>query len=111
MLIAGIIKPSYSLYSIPVLLFKKRDRSWRFCFDFTALDKEMIPNKYLTLVINKLINKLVGASIFCKLDLKAGYHQIRVQPQDTHKTAFRTHDDHYEFLVLPFGLMNYPATF
>ncbi|GJZ92176.1 putative reverse transcriptase domain-containing protein [Tanacetum coccineum] len=107
----GFIRPSSSTWGAPVLFVKKKDGSFRMCVDYKELNKLTIKNRYQLPRIDDLFDQLQGSQYFSKIDLRSGYHQLRVFEDDIPKTAFRTRYGHFEFIVMPFGLTNAPTVF
>ncbi|GJZ96709.1 putative reverse transcriptase domain-containing protein, partial [Tanacetum coccineum] len=107
----GFIQPSTSPYGAPVLFVKKKDGSFKMCTDYQEFNKLTVKNRYPLPRIDDLFDQLQGSSVYSKIDLRSGYHQLRVRDEDIPKTAFRTRYGHYEFQVMPFGLTNAPTVF
>ena len=106
-----IICLSVSPWGAPVLFVKKKDGTLQLCVDCRQLNKMTVKNKYPLPRIDDLFDQLKGVSVFSKIDLRSGYHQLRIKDADVYKMAFRTWYGHYKFLVMPFGLTNAPTTF
>nr|GEZ65112.1 retrotransposon protein, putative, Ty3-gypsy subclass [Tanacetum cinerariifolium] len=107
----GFIRPSTSPWGAPVLFVKNKDGSFRMCIDYQELNKLTLKNRHPLPMIDDLFDQLQGLSVYLKIDLRSGYHQLRVRDKDIPKTAFRRSYRHYEFQVMPFGLTNTPVVF
>nr|GEZ12031.1 putative reverse transcriptase domain-containing protein [Tanacetum cinerariifolium] len=107
----GFIRPSSSPWGAPVLFVKKKDGSFWMCIDYQELNKLTVKNRYPLSRIDDLFYQIQGSSVYSKIDLRSGYHQLRVREEDILKTAFKTRYEHYKFQVMPFGLTNAPAMF
>ncbi|KAA0060413.1 pol protein [Cucumis melo var. makuwa] len=107
----GFIRPSVSPWGAPILFVNKKDGSMRLCIDYRELNKVTVKNRYPLPRIDDLFDQLQGATVFSKIDLRSGYHQLRIKDGDVPKTAFCSRYGHYEFIVTSFGLTNAPAVF
>ena len=107
----GWIRPSTSPAGAPILFVPKKDGGLRLCVDYRGLNAVTLKNRYPIPLVNEIMDRLSGATIFTQLDLRDAYHRIRIRKGDEYKTAFRTRYGHFEYQVMPFGLANAPATF
>jgi hypothetical protein len=108
---AGYIRPSSTPWGAPVLFVQKKDGSQRLCVDYRSLNDVIMKNKYLLPCIGDLFDQMRGARVFSKIDLRSGYHQMKIRPSDIPKTTFSTRYGLYKFTVMSFGLTNAPAYF
>ena len=111
MLKAGLVVPSTSPFASHVLLIQKKDGRWRFCVDYRRLNELTIKNRFPMPLMEEILEELSGSHYFTKLDMRSGYHQVRMHQDDEYKIAFKTHEGHYQFRVMPFRLTNAPVTF
>ena len=111
MLDEGIIEASSSPFCSPVVLVRKKDNSYRFCVDYCALNQKTVRWRYPLPVIEDVLDRLVKGQVYTTIDLRSGYHQIRIRAGDEDKTAFACTSGQYQFKVLPFGVSNSPASF
>ncbi|XP_019457657.1 PREDICTED: uncharacterized protein LOC109358044 [Lupinus angustifolius] len=107
----GVVQNNTSPYTSLVVLMGKNDSSWRLCVDYRELNKGTMMDRFPIPLVEDLMDEFNGSSIFSKIDLRYGYHQVIMEPHDVHKTTFKTHGGHYEYLVMPFGLTNASTTF
>jgi hypothetical protein len=107
----GLIRPNVSPWGAPIIFVKKKDGSLRLCIDYRDLNRATVKNRYPMPLIDDLFDQMKGASVFSNIDLRSGYHQLRIKEGDIPKTSFRTRFGQYEFVIVPFRLTNVPTVF